>query len=181
MRARIVTRIGMSPANFNLGRRLATAAILLVAAAQPASATGDIERGAYLARIMDCGGCHTPGALSGRPRDNEALSGAETGFAVPDLGIFFPPNLTPDKETGIGNWSSADIIRAIREGVDPDGRELAPVMAFRNYAVLTDADAADLAAFLKSLPPVSRAVPGPFGPNGQSTAPYFALTMPVAK
>jgi mono/diheme cytochrome c family protein len=171
----------MSSANLSLGRGLATAAIVLFAAVQPAGATGNVERGAYLARIMDCGGCHTPGALAGAPRDNEALSGADTGFAVPDLGIFFPPNLTPDKETGLGNWSSAELIRAIREGVTPEGRELAPIMAFRNYAVLSDADAADLAAFLQSLPPISRAVPGPFGAPEQSTAPYFALTLPVAK
>ena len=171
----------MSSANLSLGRGLATAAIGLFAAMQPAGAAGNVERGAYLARIMDCGGCHTPGALAGLPRDNEALSGADTGFAVPDLGIFFPPNLTPDKETGLGNWSSAELIRAIREGVTPEGRELAPVMAFRNYAVLSDADAADLAAFLQSLPPISRAVPGPFGSPEQSTAPYFSLTMPIAK
>jgi mono/diheme cytochrome c family protein len=171
----------MSSANLSLGRGLATAAIVFFAATQPAGAAGNVERGAYLARIMDCGGCHTPGALAGQPRDNEALSGAETGFAVPELGIFFPPNLTPDKETGIGDWSEAELIRAIREGVTPEGRELAPIMAFRNYAALTDADAADLAAFLKSLPPISRAVPGPFGSREQSTAPYFSLTMPMAK
>jgi mono/diheme cytochrome c family protein len=171
----------MSSGNLSLGRGLATVAIVFLAAVQPAGATGDVKRGAYLARIMDCGGCHTPGALAGQPRDNEALSGAETGFAVPDLGVFFPPNLTPDKETGLGDWSSAELIRAIREGVNADGRELAPVMAFRNYAALTDADAADLAAFLKSLPPISRAVPGPFGSPEQSTAPFFSLTVPAAK
>jgi mono/diheme cytochrome c family protein len=170
----------MSSYILRFGQMLAVAG-LFFAAVQPAGATGNIERGAYLAHIMDCGGCHTPGALAGRPRDSEALSGAEMGFAVPDLGIFFPPNLTPDEETGLGKWSSDDIIRAIREGVNPDGRELAPIMAFRNYAKLTDADAADLAAFLKSLPPISRTVPGPFGPSEQSTAPYFSITMPMAK
>ena len=171
----------MSSDILSLGRGLATVAILLFAAVQPAGAAGNVERGAYLARIMDCGGCHTPGALAGEPKDKEALGGAEMGFAIPDLGIFFPPNLTPDKATGLGNWSEADMIRAIREGVDPDGRVLAPVMAFRSYAGLTDADAADLVAFLKSLPPISRSVPGPFGSSEQSTAPYFALTMPLER
>lgn len=164
-----------------LGRRFAAAAALLLGAAQPAGAAGNVERGAYLARIMDCGGCHTPGALEGQPQDKQALSGARMGFAVADLGVFFPPNLTPDKATGLGDWTSADVIRAIREGVNPDGRELAPVMAFRSYAGLTDADAADLAAFLKSLPPISHNVPGPFGPTEQSTAPYFSITTPTVK
>lgn len=171
----------MASDNLGFGRVLATVTILLFAGVQPAGAAGNVERGAYLARIMDCGGCHTPGALAGQPKDKEALGGAEMGFGVPDLGIFFPPNLTPDKATGLGGWSEAEIIRAIREGVNPDGRELAPVMAFRSYAGLTDADAADLVAFLKSLPPISRSVPGPFGSSEPSTAPYFALTMPVAK
>jgi hypothetical protein len=85
------------------------------------------------------------------------------GFGVPDLGIFFPRTSHRPRVLATGarqTWS-----RAIREGVDPDGRELAPVMAFRSYAGLTDADAADLVAFLKSLPPISRSVPWPVRPE----------------
>src|SRR3712207_9012000 len=57
-------------------------------------------------------------------------------FGISDLGLFCPPNLTPDHETGFGAWSEADIIRAIRKGERPDGRVLAPVMPWRNYAAL---------------------------------------------
>jgi hypothetical protein len=52
------------------------------------------------------------------------LAGSEVGFQIPGLGIFYPSNLTPDRETGIGTWSEADIIKAVRAGVRPDGRQL---------------------------------------------------------
>ena len=56
------------------------------------------------------------------------------------MGIFYPPNLTPDRETGLGAWSEGDIVTAVRTGARPDGRILAPVMPYHNYARLTDAD-----------------------------------------
>ena len=137
-----------------------------------------VERGAYLARIMDCGGCHTYGALAGQPDPARALAGSDIGFAIPGLGVFYPRNLTSDPETGLGHWSEGDIIRAVREGVRPDGRELAPIMPWRSYAVLSDTDATALAAYLKSLPPVSFMPPGPFGPDDAPTSPYLAVTPP---
>ena len=57
--------------------------VLMLSAILPAHAEGNKERGAYLARIMDCGGCHTPGALAGKPNEKEPLSGSEIGFAIP--------------------------------------------------------------------------------------------------
>ena len=154
--------------------------IALACGAGEAPAAGDKARGAYLARIMDCGGCHTPGALVGAPKENEPLSGGDVGFGIPKLGVFFPPNLTSDK-TGLGDWSEADIVRAVRQGVRPDGRMLAPAMPWRSYAALTDQDAADLAAYLKSLPATARQVPGPFGPNDKVPAPYLGVIMPAGK
>ena len=74
------------------------------------------------------------GALAGQPDPKLHLAGSNIGFGVPGLGVFYPPNLTPDRETGLGSWSEADIVRAVRQGVRPDGRELAPVMPWRNYA-----------------------------------------------
>ncbi|MDF1747423.1 MAG: c-type cytochrome [Alphaproteobacteria bacterium] len=137
-----------------------------------------VARGAYLARIMDCGGCHTPGAMIGQPDFEHALSGGTIGFQVPGLGVFFPSNLTPDAETGLGNWSEAQIIAAFRHGERPDGRELAPAMPWRSYSALTDDDAAALAVYLKSLPPVVRAVPGPFGASEKAVAPYLSVISP---
>lgn len=166
-------------------RRSRAGAFLAVAAfaaatfaAGSAWAESPVERGRYLASIMDCTGCHTPGALAGKPDMERYLGGAQMGFQVPEIGIFYPPNLTPDIKTGIGSWSEEQIITALRTGVRPDGRTLSPVMPYLSYAHMTDADVAALAAFLKSLPPVTNKVPGPVGPTETATAPYFTVVMP---
>ena len=98
------------------------------------------DRGEYLARIMDCGGCHTPGYLKGKPDMARYLGGSDVGFEIPGLGIFYPPNLTSDP-TGAGSWTEAQIIAAVRTGVTPEGRQLAPIMPYHMYAALTDEDA----------------------------------------
>jgi mono/diheme cytochrome c family protein len=98
------------------------------------------QRGEYLVTIMDCTGCHTPGTFLGKPDMQRPLAGSEVGFQVPGLGIFYPPNLTPDPETGLGKWSEADIKKAVRTGVRPDGRQLVPVMPYHSYGRLTDTD-----------------------------------------
>ena len=63
----------------------------------------------------------------------------------------------------------------------PDGRQLAPIMPWQAFAALTDKDAGDLAAYLKSLPATLRKVPGPFGPSEKPTMPYQDLVLPAAK
>jgi mono/diheme cytochrome c family protein len=161
------------------GWTTALAAALAVGATQAAGAAqSDVARGKYLVTIMDCSGCHTPGALAGKPEMAKALSGSDIGFGAPGLGVFYPPNLTPDPETGLGKWSSADIVKAITTGVRPDGRELAPFMPYRDYAALTADDAAAIAAYLQSLPPTVHAVPDPVGPNAKPPSPYLSVTMP---
>jgi mono/diheme cytochrome c family protein len=158
-----------------------TASLLLCAvfAASPAvSAEETVKRGEYLAAIMDCGGCHTTGALLGKPDPTRHLGGSEVGFQLPGLGTFYPPNLTPEPETGIGRWSEADIVRAVRTGVRPDGRILAPVMPYHSYGKLTDADAQALATYLRSLKPVRNKVPELAGPSERPTAPYLGVMVP---
>jgi mono/diheme cytochrome c family protein len=161
----------------------AVGAALLAIAAWSAAAqqadSGTLARGQYLAAIMDCGGCHTGGALIGKPDPALALAGSQIGFQIPELGTFYPPNLTPDRETGLGAWSAAEIVAAVRTGVRPDGRILAPVMPWHAYAALTDADAAALAAYLKSIPPVRNATPPITGPSETPPAPYFAVIVPT--
>lgn len=147
------------------------------AAAQQAPA-GPNARGEYLSRIMDCGGCHTGGALVGQPDPRLHLAGSGIGFAIPDLGIFYPPNLTPDRETGLGTWSEAEIMRAVRTGVRPDGRILAPAMPWRSYAALSDADARALARYLRSLPPVRNQAPRMTGAGEAPAAPYMTVVVP---
>ena len=151
---------------------------LVMSVATGAAAEDLVQRGEYLARIMDCNGCHTPGALAGQPDFERYLAGSDIGFQIPGLGVFYPPNLTSDPATGLGGWSADDLITAVRSGVRPDGRELAPIMPWPSYAALSDEDAKALAAFLKSLPAIAHKAPGPFGPQDAPTAPYLAVVTP---
>jgi mono/diheme cytochrome c family protein len=151
---------------------------LLGTAAAPALSQERIKRGEYLAAVMDCTGCHTPGVFLGKPDPQRYLAGSEVGFQIPNLGIFYPPNLTPDPQTGLGGWSEADIIKAVRTGERPDGRVLVPVMPYHSYRRLTDADARALAAYLKSLPPIRHQVPAMVGSSEKPTAPYLTVVTP---
>jgi mono/diheme cytochrome c family protein len=138
---------------------------------------GLIERGRYLATIMDCSGCHNTGAFGPKPTEG-FLEGGTVGFELPGMGVFYPPNLTSHPAAGIGRWSEADIATAVRTGKRPDGRELAPVMPWHAYSALTDDDAKALAAYLKSLPPSDHKVPGP-ATKESATQPYLSVTMPA--
>jgi mono/diheme cytochrome c family protein len=124
-----------------------------------------VTRGKYLVTISGCNDCHTPGALLGKPDFSRALSGSEVGFAIPGLGVFAGRNLTPDKETGLGSWTDDQIISAVTAGIRPDGRRLAPIMPWQALSHLSSDDAHAIVAYLKSLPAVKNAVPGPFGPK----------------
>ena len=154
------------------------ACALSLAAISTAQADEKLERGKYLATIMDCGGCHTRGALIGKPEPAFVLAGSNVGFEIPGLGYFYPPNITPDAETGIGRWSEAEIIAAVRNGVRPDGRQLVPIMPWMSYAVLSDADAQALAAYLKSLAPIKHAAPPMTAHAARAPAPYLTAKMP---
>ncbi|HTR12569.1 MAG TPA: cytochrome c [Roseiarcus sp.] len=140
-------------------------AACLAATAANASDQAQIERGKYLVTIGSCNDCHTPGYFLGKPDFSRALSGSDVGFGMPGLGTFVGRNLTPDKETGLGNWTDDQIIAAFTAGVRPDGRRLAPIMPYQNLSHLSQDDAHAIVAYLRSLPPVKNAVPGPFGPK----------------
>ncbi len=129
-----------------------------------------IDRGKYLVTIAGCNDCHTPGYFFGKPEMNRFLGGSEVGFEIPGLGVFHGPNLTPDKETGLGNWTAEQIVTALQTGKRPDGRELAPIMPWRAFANFTKDDVTAIAMFLKSIPGVKNKVPGPFGPSEQPTS-----------
>jgi mono/diheme cytochrome c family protein len=149
---------------------LLTAIVLCLPFFAKAADQKQIQRGKYLVTIGGCMDCHTPGYFFGKPDMARFLGGSEVGFEIPGLGVFHGSNLTPDKETGLGNWTEAQIITAIQTGKRPDGRELAPIMPWRAFAQLTKSDAQAMAAFLKSLPPVKNKVPGPFGPTEKPTS-----------
>ncbi|OGO27957.1 MAG: hypothetical protein A2Z16_13945 [Chloroflexi bacterium RBG_16_54_18] len=118
-----------------------------------------MERGKYLMEdaMLCTEACHTP--ESGKPLSGEFEEINQGPISV----TFAPPNLTPDKETGLGNWTDAEIARAIREGVDKDGVGLM-VMPSYSFHYLSDADVAAMVGYLKSLEPVSNAIP-PFRAN----------------
>lgn len=113
----------------------------------PAQA-GDAARGKYLALLGDCSGCHTQGH---RP----AFSGG-LPFNTP-FGTIYATNITPDRDTGVGNWSSDDFQRAITEGIAPGGKHLYPALPYIYFHRLTRADTDDLFAFIQTLKPVQRA------------------------
>lgn len=141
---------------------------LALAAAPAAKAAGhQVDRGQYLVTVIGCGDCHTPGALTGKPDMSRYLAGGDVGFQVPGLGTFVPPNLTSDKGTGLGKWTKKQIITAFTKGVDPDGRELAPIMPWRDFAHLTKTDADAIASYLMTLKPVQHTVPEPYGPDAK--------------
>jgi mono/diheme cytochrome c family protein len=122
--------------------------------AAPADAAADIARGEYIVRnVAVCGGCH--GAEEGKT--DGPLSGGHE-FRDWRVGVARASNLTPDDATGLGTWSEAEIVRAIRTGVRKDGRLLAPVMPYAWLNGMSDADAFAVARYLKSLPPVSHPV-----------------------
>ena len=102
-----------------------------------------VKRGEYLARAADCMVCHT------------APDGAEYAGGLPFLtpfGTLYSTNITPDKETGIGNYTDQDFLSAVQRGVRPDGTRLYPAMPFPSYTYMSDQDALAIKAYLFSLP-----------------------------
>ncbi len=123
-----------------------------------------LARGAYLVTTMGCGDCHTPGTMYGSPDHARTLSGSEIGWQGP-WGVTYAPNLTPDKETGTGAWTTEQLVHTIRSGQRPDGTQLRPPMPWPNLTQLTEADARAIAAYLQSLPAISHKVPAALGPG----------------
>src|SRR5688572_350703 len=116
----------------NVVRYLVVGTVAVAALCQPfvavSEAQSEIDRGKYLVTLGGCTDCHTPGYFFGKPDMTKYLGGSEVGFEIPDLGVFYGPNLTPEPETGLGKWSAEEIGKAITTGKRPDGRILAPIM-----------------------------------------------------
>jgi hypothetical protein len=157
---------------------------------RPADNATLVERGAYLIEIMACHDCHTPWtmgpngpapdmtrALSGHPSDMVmppppalngpwvwAGAGTNTAFAGP-WGVSFTANLTPDKETGLGNWTYDMFIQTMRtRRHQGKGRPLLPPMPAQIIAAATEEDSRALFAYLQSLKPIRNRVPAPIDP-----------------
>jgi mono/diheme cytochrome c family protein len=110
----------------------------------------DPEHGALIAAVSGCAACHT--AQTGAPYAG--------GYPIETpFGTFYGSNLTPEPEHGLGAWTEADFVRAVRKGRSPDGRPYYPAFPYPSYTLLTDADLGDLWAYLQTLAPVPRPAP----------------------
>ncbi len=156
---------------------VACLAILATGISSPRAET-PLERGTYLMRsIVACGNCHTPKGPQGE------LPGMELAG-----GVTFPeevftavsPNITPDAETGIGKWTDAQIVAAIREGKRPDGTIIGPPMPIALYRDMADDDVNAIVAYLRSVKPIANKVaksqykiplPPSYGPPVAKVAP----------
>jgi mono/diheme cytochrome c family protein len=129
--------------------RFSVLALLLGAWTAPASAQGDARRGEYLAKAGGCVGCHT--------EEKEGAVPYAGGRALKTpFGTFFGPNITPHPQAGIGRWTEADFIRAMRHGRRPDGANYFPAFPYPSFTKIRDDDLRDLWAYLHTLPPSSR-------------------------
>lgn len=140
-------------------------------------AVDPLERGKYLVTSGPCNDCHTPGTFWGAPDFTRTLSGSEMGWVGP-WGTVFARNLTPDPETGLGNWTVEQIATAIRTGNRPDGRQLAPAMPWQSFANFTQEDAIAIATYLKSLPPIQHKVPDVLPPGAKYNGPTLQFPPP---
>lgn len=138
-----------------------------------------VERGQYLVTIAGCQDCHTPGHFYGAPDMERELSGSELGWKGP-RGVSYPPNLTPDVETGLGRWTDEQIITAIRSGVRPDGTPLRPPMPWQSFSVMSNKDARAIVAYLRSIPAVKHAEPAALPPGAEAKGPVFEVPPPPA-
>jgi len=115
-------------------------------------------RGEYLVRAMSCALCHNHYAADGQYNPRAYLAGG-VAIRIPGLGTFPTRNITSHPETGLGKWTEDEIVAAVTRGRSPDRRLEAFAMPWVFFSHMTPEDAHDVAAFVKSLPPVSNAVP----------------------
>ena len=139
-------------------RRTAALLAMAIVAITGARAETPLERGRYLMRsVVACGNCHTPQGPQG------PLAGKELAGGVPFDGepafTAYSPNITPHKTTGIGGWTDAQLVTAIREGRRPDGTLIGPPMPIGLYRGLSDRDVNAVVAYLRSVPAVDAKAP----------------------
>jgi mono/diheme cytochrome c family protein len=129
------------------------------AGVQARSGEAPVERGSYLVNTIGaCGSCHGRDASGNMRTDNTLAGGFVFNGIEPELGHVIAPNITPDRDTGIGKWSEADIVAALRNGKRPDGSIIGPPMPIPVYRELSDQDATAIAAYLLSVKPVKNSV-----------------------
>jgi len=171
--------------------------IFILAAATSAGASnqyqGDtLEHGKYIATIAGCTDCHTPlkaefqdptkltleqlkiiAFNAGAAADESKLLAGGRAFDLGPIGVLFTRNLTPDKETGLGNWTDEQVKLAVKTGVKNDGTVLFPVMPYHVYNGMADADLDAVIAYLRSIQAVRDQIPErTISTEGFPTPPY---------
>jgi mono/diheme cytochrome c family protein len=138
--------------------------LLTIPATVPASAlpahAPDLANGKYVFTAAGCAECHAApvkGCDDLKTKEKDVLAGGRC-LKTP-FGIFHVPNISPDKETGIGNWTTVDFVNAMKRGVAPDGSYLYPAFPYASYQRMSYEDLIDLKAYLDSLPAVKSEVP----------------------
>ena len=131
--------------------------LVLCLAGTPARAEDPVERGRYLVTgNVGCGNCHTPWDADGQITGREMAGGLvidEPAFTA------HVPNITSDRETGIGTWTDAELALAIREGRRPDGTLIGPPMPIELYRGIADGDLAAIVAYMRTVPAIRNRVP----------------------
>jgi mono/diheme cytochrome c family protein len=154
--------IGVTAATAGCGAKYVRA----VGSEKVAATPERLLRGGYLVnQVCGCGGCHTTrehGSIAAEPERTDGFLGGGNLFVAHGLsdGIWIP-NLTPDVETGVGAWSDDELMRAIRDGVAPDGHFLLPVMPFGAYQHMSDEDVRAIVAYLRTVPAFRQPKPRP--------------------
>jgi mono/diheme cytochrome c family protein len=116
---------------------------------------GDVANGQLLFNAGGCHSCHLPSKGSGL--DQASVAG---GMAlVTPIGTLYPPNITPDSETGMGNWTDVDFVNAMQKGISPDGEHLIPGFPYTSYTHMKVEDVLDIKAYLMTLAAVKNDVP----------------------
>ena len=147
------------------------------------SSHGVVRRGEYLVELLGCGLCHTDGALVGDPDFDRSLAGSEIGIAFmnplgdKNPGIVYPSNITPDNNTGIGNWTDTQIANAIRSGIGRHGSRRLATMPWRGYAKLSDDDVNAIVSYLRTIDAIEHRVPDEVEPGHRAGHPfvYFGI------
>ncbi len=143
-------RIGLLGLSFAVG----------ITAAAHAAQQDLVKRGDYLVNtILTCGNCHSPKGPDGRDIEAKVFSGG-LSWDEPPFKVT-APNITQDKQTGIGTWSNTDIRRLLRKGVKPDGTPIATIMPTGFYDIITKRDMSAIVAYLRTLKPIKNKVADP--------------------
>lgn len=126
----------------------------LTVAALPSGYAANVANGERLYNAGGCYSCHKPAEGAADP----AMPSGGSPLKTP-IGVLYPPNLTPDGETGLGSWSDIDFVNAVQLGISPRGNHYIPAFPYTSYAHMRIEDVLDIRAYLASLTPVKSEVP----------------------